>query len=253
MGAVGSVRGAFDRMVHLLLPPACHGCRSPLTPGQEQVCQQCRTLLRPGGHPRCSRCHAPRGTGVHPSRPCPECVHWPSELNRARWSYVLAPPADALVHGLKYDGWPELAGFMAHRMARLVPPLKLPEETRLVPVPTTSERERSRGYNQAHLLAWHLSRELGFPLLPGLARQGGGGTQVSLQRDERRANVEEAFRPVPGASTSLKDRVVLLVDDVLTTGATASAAARVLGAMGASHVTLLAFARTLDGSGAEGG
>jgi len=157
---------------------------------------------------------------------------------------VLARPADDLVHALKYEGWPELAALMAADMARVVDPRS---EGRLVvvPTPTTPRRLRSRGYNQAERLARCLSERLGLDLCHGLVRTSERRSQTTLTPAERQRNVRGAFSPALGDVGPVRGSHVLLVDDVLTTGATAGEAATVLARMGARSVTLLAFARAL--------
>ena len=236
-----------QRLLHLLLPPACAGCEAPLSAEGGRVCPLCRTRLKEPPHPRCTRCHAPRGTGLPASRPCPECSDWPEVLARARTAVLMASPADTLVHQLKYGGWPELAPFMAARMTRAFPTAELSAGSLVVPVPTTPSRERERGYNQAELLAERVAEVFGLPLVKALRRVDGGGTQVALHRHQRRSNVEGVFRPVDARRVEVRGSPVLLVDDVLTTGATAGAAALVLEAMGARDVHLLTFARSLPG------
>ncbi|TVR63821.1 MAG: ComF family protein [Gemmatimonadales bacterium] len=159
---------------------------------------------------------------------------------------MLSAPADRFVYALKYGGWPEVAGFMAARMVALLTPEERSGPWVLVPVPTTPSRQRTRGYNQAELLAREVARKTGLPLEHALQRKEGGGTQVALHRQERRANVEGAFEAMDGAHSRLRGRPVLLVDDVLTTGATGYAAADALtvGAA-AARVRLITFARSL--------
>ena len=179
---------------------------------------------------------------------CRECEPWPESLARVRSAAILVPPADGMVHALKYGGWPEMAAPMARSMARHL--VELEGEARegtLVPVPTTRKRMRTRGYNQAELLARALGEGTGRPVLGLLVRHGSGGSQVALHREERRANVRGEFRLAEGATVPNDGRPLVLVDDVLTTGATASEIAEFLVASGANDVRLLVFARTLPG------
>ena len=157
-------------------------------------------------------------------------------------------PADALVHALKYGGWPELADELATWMVRLVhAEPRLFRGRAIVPVPTARARVRARGYNQVRVLAEAVRRGIDGTLVDALVRREGGGSQIALHPGERRANVLGAFslssrREV---SQAIRDRDVLLVDDVLTTGATAGSAAEALGSGGARSVVVLTFARAL--------
>jgi len=181
-------------------------------------------------------------------RLCTECHEWPDVLRSARAAAVLAPPADALVHALKYGGWPELGRELAERMLRIsLPGFRGLEGVPLVPVPTTAHRMRERGYNQAEVLARALAEASDGVVVQALERRDGDGSQVALQRGERRANVQGAFMLREAGIPGIRGRDVVLVDDVLTTGATAVAAAEVLGAGGARTVSVLTFARTLPG------
>jgi ComF family protein len=169
-------------------------------------------------------------------------------LGAARFAYVLAHPADDLVHALKYEGWPELASMMGRDLARLdLPAGTFDGPCVVVPVPTTARRKRSRGYNQAELLAANVAGPLGVPLCRALVRVSEGRSQTALTPTERRENVRGVFAPEGPTDPRVVGARVLLVDDVLTTGATASEAASALVAMGARAVTLLAFARALPG------
>jgi ComF family protein len=159
---------------------------------------------------------------------------------------ILEDPAARLVHALKYEGWRELAPLMALRLAAL----DLPDETRheevmVTPVPTTPARERKRGYNQAALLAEPFARTRGWTYLEVLQRRSGGGSQTALLPSQRRSNVRDVFSVLPSERSRIQGRQVLLVDDVLTTGATASEAAVTLEREGAAGVSLITFARAL--------
>jgi ComF family protein len=177
---------------------------------------------------------------------CFECAGWGPQLSAASFAVVLRPPANALVHGLKYDGWSGLASLMGARMARSAIPRELLSGRYLIaPIPTTRRRARTRGYNQAGLLADAVADVLDMRLIDALERRQGGPTQVGLHPTERRANVRRAFTVRAEARATLKGARVLLVDDVLTTGSTAMEAARPLVQAGATQVFLSTFARAL--------
>ncbi len=245
-GAGGLGRRAMD----FFLPSACLACSSRIPPGATGaaglVCATCRTRLRPVPSPICLRCGYPGGTGRAPGAPCLECRDWPPVLRSARCAVVLTGPAGRLVHALKYGGWRELAPLMAGRMTHALRTSPgVPAAAVVVPVPTTRARRRRRGYNQAALLARELALSTGRPLREALVREGDQRTQVALHPDERRANVQRAFSVRAEARPELREAHVVLVDDVLTTGATALAAAGALGSGGAHAVSVVAFARSL--------
>lgn len=235
-------------LLDLLLPAGCVACRSWIPGGREAplVCARCRSRLAEASWPRCPRCHHPRGTGRPDAERCPECEAWPDALGAARYAYVLGTPSDDLVHALKYEGWSELAGFMGDAVARAfasLPPMGTVRRV-VVPIPTTPERMRSRGYNQAGLLARRVAEVRGLPLVHALERREARASQTALAPEERRENVRGAFRRAPGAP-GIAGAEVVLVDDVLTTGATASEAASTLAGMGAQGVSLVTYARAL--------
>jgi ComF family protein len=148
------------------------------------------------------------------------------------------------VHQLKYRGWHALAGFMADRMAALRLPGDVARETRLVvPVPTTEVRRKERGYNQAERLARAFAGGTNRTLSCALVRGAGTSSQTGLQPAARLANVAGAFALVRDAETEIAGEHLLLVDDVLTTGATVTACAEVLLAGGARCVSIMTFAR----------
>lgn len=183
-------------------------------------------------------------TGRIPGPRCQECLEWPAGLRSARSACLLRHPADALVHQLKYRGWKALGRFMAERMAAVALPPDVAAETRFVAaVPTTAARLRERGYNQAEVLAAELARATGRTLIGALRRAPGAGSQTTLQPVARLANVAGAFRPESRARDRITGEHLLLVDDVLTTGATALACVEALLAAGARCVSVLTFAR----------
>jgi ComF family protein len=174
------------------------------------------------------------------------CGMAPPQLTAASYAVVLRPPENALLHGLKYDAWSGIARLMGERMAQSAIPRELLSGRYLIaPIPTTRRRARTRGYNQAALLAEVIADRVDMPLVEALERRQGGSTQVGLHPAERRANVRCAFTVRAEARATLKGVRVLLVDDVLTTGSTAMEAARPLVQAGATQVFLSTFARAL--------
>ena len=258
---------AVARALDLLLPAGCVSCRiwMPRSEARDDapICARCRSRLRMASWPRCTRSDAPLGTGIArlsdaERSDCHECRPWSTALSTARSAFLLTTPASDLVHALKYEGWSELAGFMAGRMAGALrdtanrastvwdqPGGVCDAQTIVVtPMPTTPTRERRRGYNQAGLLAEGVASELGLPLKPLLIRTLDRRSQIKLEPSQRRANVSGVFAPHPAMGV-ISGTSVVLVDDVLTTGATASEAATLLIGQGASSVHLATFGRAL--------
>ena len=135
-----------------------------------------------------------------------------------------------------------MAQFMEHRLTTLLDDL---EDHVITYVPTSSAHRRRRGYDQAELLARALAGRTGLAFAHLLERRRQKRTQVSLHPQQRMANVRDAFSLRPGGGQPSGNRDVLLVDDVLTTGATARAAAETLARAGVRRVALVTFARAL--------
>jgi ComF family protein len=241
-------RALLRSLADLLLAPACLACDGIIDPRDTArlICRPCRARLRPVPHPVCGRCEAPRLVTGRPGESCHECEAWPDTLEWARSACLMLPPADRILHQLKYRGWPGLARPIADRMARIRLPAQLRQADLCVPVPATRQRLRSRGYNQAALIAGAFADRTGRQLCNALSREGHTGTQTALQPVARRANVAGAFRLIRSAVGDVRDRAVLLVDDVLTTGATATACAVALADAGASTIGAITFARAID-------
>ena len=236
-------RGLLD----LLLPPVCLACDRIIAAGDRTrlICGRCRTLLRPPPSPLCPRCGAPRlRTGRAPADLCGECEHWPASIRWARSAFLLHPPADRIVHQLKYRGWQALGGVMGDALARVPRPESQTRSLVVQPVPTTKSRLRERGYNQAALIARTFARNTKFPYVEWLERAPAVSSQTTLQPAKRAANVAGAFRLCDRHSAAGRD--FLLVDDVLTTGATVSECAETLAGAGAASVCVLTYARALD-------
>src|SRR5262245_11215596 len=232
------LRAALDVVLPRVCPPCgCHvpaGAPSPL-------CGDCRDALVGPPTPRCPCCGGAPGSG---SGRCAGClVHPPAfETARALGPYIGAGGGNVLartVQHLKYHEARVLAGPLADLLAAHYP---FGHDAVVVPVPLHRARLRSRGYNQALLLARGLARRLDLPLAPRLLERMRATTEhASLSAAARRVNVRGAFRVRQGCP--LDRPIVVLVDDVLTTGATADACARVLRAAGARTVHVYTVGR----------
>jgi ComF family protein len=170
----------------------------------------------------------------------------PAPLLQLEWCAPFAGPVRAALHDLKYSGERRLAAplgdAVARRWARVGTGARL-----VVPVPVHAERERRRGYDQAALIAEVAGQRLGLPVARALERGRATIAQFELGRDERAANVAGAFRLRASGRGAARETVVgrwiLLVDDVVTTGATLAACAIALERAGALAVSAIAVAR----------
>jgi ComF family protein len=189
----------------------------------------------------------PSGPLASPGDLCLRCLLDPPPFAGARALGSHAGGLRRLVHALKFEGRRNVARLLGSRLAAAFARSWRPGEIdAIVPIPLHAERERRRGYNQSALLARELAPYLGIPVLAGaLRRPRRTRPQVGLSLGERQRNLRGAFAaevrgPLAGAR-------ILLVDDVVTTGATAESAAGALLDAGAARVSVLAVARTLGG------
>ncbi len=232
-------RAALDT----LYPPTCLACRAAIS-HVDALCPGCWRAMGFIERPFCDRLGTPFEQDLGEGLVSIQAVNDPPAFQRARAVARFEDgPARRLVHRLKYSDRGELARPMGAWMARAGADV-LAEADVVAPTPLHARRLWLRRFNQAAALAREVARRAGKPFESDLLlRVKATRSQVGLTREQRAQNVQGAFRVRAGAP--VKGRRVVLIDDVLTSGATANAAARVLLRAGAAQVDLVVFARVV--------
>jgi ComF family protein len=234
---------AIDAVLSVLLAPSCAACHEPLDcPTRGPVCVRCWQSILPLTPPLCDRCGDPLPTWRSISVPlarCPRCRRSRRTVDRARAIGAYDGALRAIIHALKYEGRRSLAKPLAEMM-RARGAHALDGAACVVPVPLHPSRRRHRGFNQAADLAAHLP----LPRVAALERTRATPTQTGLPAARRHGNVRGAFR-VTRAGRRLAGAIIVLVDDVSTTGATLEACARELKGAGVMEVRALTAARVV--------
>lgn len=244
-----ALRGLPRGVVSLVYPPTCAGCGSA-TADPGAFCPSCWSSLRLIEEPVCQRYGTPFALdlGVGPLV-SPRAIAEPPVFGRARAVALYDAVARRIVHRLKYEDRLDLAGVMARMMAASGRTL-IAEAECLVPVPLHRGRLWRRRFNQSALLARAIAASAGrLCVATALVRVRATRSQVGLSRAARAENLSGAFRVTAAEQHRIRGRRVLLVDDVMTTGATGNAAARALLRGGATSVDLLTFALVGDPAG----
>jgi ComF family protein len=236
---------AWGGLVDFITPPKCLCCFADVQSGAS-YCVACWQKLSLIDEPLCIVLGKPfeydQGEGAISAAALTEPPPW----DRARAAVAFDAAAKPLIHGLKYHDT-HAAGLMMARLMTGAGRKLLADADMLVPVPLHRQRLWRRRFNQAAFLADKISKATGKPMvLDILHRQKATRTQVGLNFDERARNVKKAFALFPLASGRIAGKNILLIDDVLTTGATAASCAAVLKAGGAARVDVLTFALVLD-------
>ncbi len=239
-------RAIFDFAINLLFPRhiKCGLCEIEL--GQDfpwNLCPECADGLAPVGNYACKGCG--RFVGAFALKGfCSHCLGDSPGFSAGVSGYIYNDAAQTIVHGLKYHSKPWLAHSMAAQTVLRVQRLCREWDIQcLVPVPIHETRLKERGYNQAQLLAQELSKYDGIPpVVPLLKRIQDTEPQNKLTRQEREMNVRSAFSINPALLSEGLPRRVLLIDDVLTTGSTLNACAKVLQGQGVEFVAVFTYA-----------
>jgi len=241
------MRETLDALAAVVFPAPCRICEETLvTASRVPVCTACLDKLQPLTGPHCARCGRPfasevAAAGAQPL--CQLCRRGVYDFDSAHSFTTYDDHAMKAVVLLKYHRVAPLAGWFAARLAELVRREKIVADV-VVPVPLHRARQRQRGYNQAELIARPLAKLLGLPLQPVLlVRTKPRLEKHRLTRKERWSSVKGAYRTREG--TRIDKHRVLLVDDVVTTGATLDACSRALRIAGAAGVIGVTVARVV--------
>ncbi len=228
-----SLRNALRRISAPLLPGSCLLCAADSPHGL--LCPACSADLPRLPVARCPQCSLPTTHGER----CGACLKDPPDFSRTIALFRYEFPVDRIIHALKYGHQLPLAAWLGARLAELA---NAADHDLVLPLPLHPERLHERGFNQSGEIARSLARALDLPLdVDSLTRTRPTPPQAALPLKERSRNVRGAF----ACAADLSGKRVLLVDDVMTSGATLRECARVIKLHGASGIAVAVVARAL--------
>jgi ComF family protein len=218
-------------LLDVLLPPTCASCGGAGWP----LCAGCTDLVGVITPPWCERCGRPWEESLGSCADCP-----PPAIDRARAPFLYDGPVSRAIRGMKFSGWHALGRHLAGAMVQVAADLLTADVFTWVPL--SRRRRARRGFDQAQVIAEEVAALLDLPVRSLLRRTRDTRAQARKGGAERRRALRDAFVATPDPPSR-----VILVDDVLTTGATAAACAEVLTRGGAERVSVLTAARSLGG------
>lgn len=234
---------ALRPAVDFALPPRCPGC-GVIVEDDDRFCLTCWATLAFLEEPCCARCGLPFDHDMGEGSECALCLASPPVVDRARAVLGYGDVARTVALKLKYGRRTGLARLIAKQMQRHVP-AEGRDDMIVAPVPLHRWRLWWRGYNQSALIADHLAAASGLRVEKALLTRTRRTPPLrGMNGKQRRKAVRGAFALNPDAP-SITDKIILLIDDIHTSGATADACARLLRARGAREVHLLCWARVL--------
>jgi ComF family protein len=240
------LRNFINGLVDLIYPKVCLVCRNKLKgmPSIDGfVCLECWAKIKKNLPPFCHYCGRHLESSSLTKHICPRCVRQKLHFDRAFSPCIYEGAIKELIHQFKYRNRDYLGPTLSRLLLEFIWEYDLPMDSIdcIIPVPLHPARLREREFNQAQILSNQIARRFDKPVLHGvLRRKRNTMTQTELKDEERFLNVQDCFALTK--KENIKNKNILLVDDVLTTGATSSEAARNLKAAGASIVFVLTLA-----------
>lgn len=237
------IKSFLDLCLDFLFPlePYCIICNTKISSDRKRVCLNCEKKIVKITAPVCIRCGRKLNRYINKGKEiCSDCLKEKLYFEEARAFGSYEGILKKLIYEFKYKGKKELALFLGAKMFDVFQSLSWSFIDFIVPVPLHKRRERERGYNQALLLAKVLKRKTGIPISKALIRIKDTEHQTVLSKTYRQKNLDDAFKV---KSKKFYKKIILLVDDVYTTGSTVNSCAKSLKQAGASKIYVLTCAR----------
>jgi competence protein ComFC len=242
----GVIKVVAKNIVNLVYPLRCAACSISMDPLNELgVCESCIGGIRPNPKPHCASCGRPLQKVLR-GKICSECRQKKFSFARAYSACLYEGPLKEIIHVLKYKSRVSLSVLLSDIMISFVKEndMILRDIELITFVPIDGRRLRQRSFNQSGIFALNLSKKYGMPLSEILEKSRSTKPQNELSRDERLVNLTGAFRIRKGEG-AIAGLNILLVDDVMTTGATLDECSKTLLNAGAASVRCLTLARGL--------
>lgn len=241
------LKAPFRLLLDMIYPPRCAACGEEVA-SAHTLCYACFSSVRMLAGPECACCGEPFEYALAKDALCGECLQELPSYDQARSVMVYDEASSRMITSFKYSDRTHLSVLLSRLLSARAKELSSAADL-IMPVPLHWRRFLSRRYNQSYLLARELARSAEKPLMHRLLRRTKYTLQqTGLSRAERRKNVQSAFRVAKKKYPQVKDKTVLLVDDVLTTGATVEACAKALKKAGAQKVMVVTVARRVNRS-----
>jgi len=228
---------SFSSILDWIYPPTCIACRTliALTDGQPRhmrICLHCQALFQPIAGTICKTCGTPTRQEVER---CVSCYGKAFHFTHNHATFVYDDIVRDLLLDLKFNQKKQIAESLGKVWAQYV--TELPENTILVPLPLHRQKQKERSFNQAEILALHISQALNIPMQNALVRIVDTPPQSGLHPRQRVENIAGAFARAPGISATGKNYII--IDDIYTTGASLNECAKVLMEAGAATVSCM--------------